>query len=45
MSEMNQLGTFQMAVAGLPDDTWFGIPPVDAVLKAYRRRFGAPTVR
>jgi hypothetical protein len=45
LAETNQLGTFRMAVAGLRDGAWFGIPPVDSVLQFYRDRFNVPTVR
>lgn len=45
LAETNQLGTFRIAVAGLRDGAWFGIPPVDSVLQFYRDRYRVPTVR
>lgn len=45
LAETNQLGTFRIAVAGLREGAWFGIPPVDSVLQFYRDRYRVPTMR
>lgn len=38
ISQVDQLGTFQLSIPGRRANTWFGIPEVDEVLARYRRR-------
>lgn len=45
LSQTTQLGVERLAVAGLREGAWFGIPPVDSVLQFYRDRYNVPTVR
>lgn len=43
MSTTNQFGNARLAVAGLRDGAWFGIPPVDSTLQFYRDRYKIPS--